>query len=285
GRNAAGRNNATGGILIEEGSKDFQVVNSVFRRIRGNAVWTHSLYRSARNGPGSIADNRFEDIGRDAVQVGHASAVRVERNVGRRIGYPFEEIDVEGGAVPVGIDTAGNVDRSVYSRNRFEEVNGKCIDLDGFHNGEVRSNVCVNRGAASDYPSGGYAIVMNNTNPDMRPAGVWIEGNEIDGARFGGIFVIGASNRVTGNTLRNLNLARCTGPSQPGCDYAPDQPDLLRSGIYLGRGAERPAPAEDNEIRANHISGFRLENRCVAAAPGVSLARNQVSGNTCRSLP
>ena len=37
------------------------------------------------------------------------------------------------------IDTAGNVDRSIYTRQSvFDEINGKCIDLDGFHDGEVR---------------------------------------------------------------------------------------------------------------------------------------------------
>jgi hypothetical protein len=56
-------------------------------------------------------------------------------------------VDVEGGGIPVAIDTAGNVDQTVYAGNRFEEVNGKCIDLDCFHHGEVSHNSCVNRGS------------------------------------------------------------------------------------------------------------------------------------------
>ena len=46
------------------------------------------------------------------MQVGHATAVRVERNEGAEIGYPEEDVDVEGGGVPVAIDTAGNVERA-----------------------------------------------------------------------------------------------------------------------------------------------------------------------------
>ena len=108
------------------------------RNIRGNGIWTHSLYTSPRNARGVFAENRFRQIGRDAIQVGHATDVRVEGNTGTRIGFPVEDVDIEGRAIPVAIDTAGNVDRSTYARNQFNEVNGKCIDLDGFHDGEVR---------------------------------------------------------------------------------------------------------------------------------------------------
>ena len=137
-RSAQGRNNLSGGILIEEGSSDFEVRHSTFRRIAGNALWTHSLRISPRLQDGVFAGNRFDTIGRDAIQVGHATRVRVEDNTGTAIGYPVELVDVEHGGTPVGIDTAGNVDASVYARNRFEEVNGSCIDLDGFHDGSVR---------------------------------------------------------------------------------------------------------------------------------------------------
>ncbi len=52
------------------------------------ACGTHSLYTSPRNGPGTITGNRFTQIGRDAIQVGHATRVRVDGNSGSRIGYP-----------------------------------------------------------------------------------------------------------------------------------------------------------------------------------------------------
>lgn len=267
-RNARGRNNTTGGILFEEGTAHFGVVDSRFENVRGNAVWTHSLYTSPRSRHGLIARNRFVRIGRDAVQVGHATAVRVEDNEGTEIGYPAEDVDVEGGGVPVAIDTAGNVDHCVYAGNRFTVVNGKCIDLDGFHHGDVRGNFCA--GIAN------FAIVMNNSNPDMRPEGVNIVDNYVRGARFGGVFVIGSGNRVARNRLLELNTAKCT-----VCIYAAGEPDMLRSGIYLGRGAERPAPARGNIVEDNLIMGFNMQMRCVAAAPGIAGDANVIRGNTC----
>ena len=264
GRNAAGRNNTTGGILLEEGTSDFSVTHSEFRNLRGNGVWTHSLYTSPRNARGLLAWNRFENIGRDALQAGHATEVRVEGNYGVRIGYPAEDVD----AIPVGIDTAGNVDRSSYAGNQFFEISGKCIDLDGFHDGEVRGNVCVH--------SGNYAIVMNNTNPDMQSERVRIEENLIDGARYGGIFVIGNENVVVRNRLLHLNTARC------GCVYLAEEPEMLLSGIYLGQRAERPAPARGNVVEDNTITGFRMDRHCVGRAPSIGPDWNTVRGNQCR---
>jgi hypothetical protein len=282
GRNAKHRSNASGGILLEEGTVDFTVRDCVFRNVLGNGVWTHSLYTSPRNGPGLITGNRFETIGRDAIQAGHATGVRVENNTGRRIGYPEEAVDVEGGGVPVGIDTAGNVDKSVYAGNRFEEVNGKCIDLDGFHDGEVRDNVCINRGEAIDYPQGHFGIVMNNANPDMRSENITIRGNTIQGMKFGGIFVIGGPHVITGNHLLNLNLAGCNeSAARFGCSHFEGEPDLLQSGIYLGRRAERPAVARGNRIEDNEITGFKMKARCIGYAPGVLPAANIVRNNQC----
>ena len=285
-RNEKGRNNTTGGILLEEGVTGFEVRYSVLRDVRGNGIWTHSNYASPRNRDGVIARNRFWNIGRDAIQIGHAVNVRVEDNVGTRIGYPVDEVDTEGGGTPVGIDTAGNVENSVYVGNRFEEINGKCIDLDGFHHGEVRRNTCVNRGGAADYPFGHYGIVFNNANPDMESTGILVSENTIDGTKFGGIFVIGTGHRIIGNNLRSLNLAGCNESAATyGCSHFPGEPDLLQAGIYLGRRAERPALARDNVIEANEISGHKMSSRCVLAAPGVSLAANRVVANRCADSP
>lgn len=282
-RNAAGRNNTTGGILLEEGTSDFRVAACDLRDIRGNGVWTHSLYTSPRNARGVFAGNRFERIGRDALQVGHATEVKVERNQGERIGFPVEDVDLEARAIPVAVDTAGNVDASVYQDNVFKEVNGKCFDLDGFHDGAVRRNVCVNRAGPEAYPFGGYGIVMNNSNPDMRPQNVRIQQNLIDGAKFGGVFVIGENNVVSDNRLLNLNTAHCNeDAARFGCYYAPGQPDMLRAGIYLGSGAERPAPARHNLIERNAITGWKMAARCIGFAPTISPQANTVRSNTCR---
>jgi hypothetical protein len=280
--NARKRNNATGGILLEEGTTDFQVLDCRIANVRGNGIWTHSLYTSPRNARGRIAGNEFAMIGRDAIQIGHATDVRVENNRGRMIGYPIEEVDLEGQAFPVGVDTAGNVDHSVYRNNQFEEIDGKCFDLDGFHDGEVSGNSCVNGDQIKNYPYGNFAIIMNNSNPDMQSRNIRITDNMIDGSVFGGIFVIGSGHTITGNQLLHLNLAHC---NEPGglfnCMYMPKQPDLLRTGIYLGSGAERPDPAKGNTIENNGISGYGMSHRCVGAAPGVSLAANTVAKNDC----
>jgi len=267
-RNPAGRNNTTGGILLEEGTRDFRVTHCELRGIRGNGIWTHSLYTSPRNAAGEFTENRLTRIGRDALQVGHASQVRVEGNSGTDIGFPEEAVDVEGGATPVAVDTAGNVDRSVYARNQFSRVNGKCIDLDGFHDGEVSRNVCLN--------IAGYGIVMNNTNPDMRASRVRMEENLLDGVKYGGIFVIGTGNVVRHNRLLRLNTAHC------GCYYTAGEPDMFSSGIYLGKGAERPAPARGNLIEENEVTGYRMEGRCIGAAPGILAGWNLVRGNRCQ---
>ena len=276
----AGRNNASGGILLEEGTHDFEVRQCAIHRVRGNAIWTHSNYRSLRNAFGIVAQNAIEDVARDAIQVGHATNIRVENNSGRGIGYPLEFVDLA--AVPAALDTAGNVAKSIYAGNHFEDIDGKCMDLDGFHDGEIRDNSCISRKPYDRYPYAQYGIVFNNSNPDMQPVNVTILDNLIDGTGYGGIFLIGSRNLVSRNRLLGLNRNRCTGDMrQARCNYAPDQPALLHSGIYLGRGADRPAHTVGNLIENNEISGFAIAHTCVAAAPGVSLAANSINGNFC----
>lgn len=287
-RNEKGRNNTTGGVLIEEGTSNFEVRRSRFDNVLGNGVWTHSNYGSPRNADGIFAENAFHDIGRDAVQVGHATGVRVESNTGARIGFPFEAVDVESGATPVGVDTSGNVDHTVYTHNRFEEVNGKCIDLDGFHDGEVTFNTCVNKGTAESYPYGHFGIVVNNYNPDMRSEHITIADNTIDGSKFGGLFLIGSNHTVLRNRLLNLNLAHCNENSAKfGCVAIQGEPDVLQAGIYLGRiaaeWAQKRADASHGDvIRDNVITGYKMETRCIMAAPGVNLKDNVIENNTCR---
>ena len=284
--NQLGRNNLSGGVLIEEGSSRFQVSDSAFRRIAGNALWTHSLFTSPRLQDGLFANNEFDTIGRDAIQVGHASRVRVEDNRGSNIGYPVKAVDVENGGIPVAIDTSGNVDSSVYARNRFEEVDGKCFDLDGFHDGQVRDNQCVNRKRAEDYPFGHFGIVMNNTDPSVRSQNIEISANLIDGMKFGGLFLMGGGHRIVDNQFLNLNAAGCNeSAARFGCIYKADEPEMLDSGIYLGRGVARLEETRGNVIRDNRISGHGMAKRCIQAGPGVSLGANRIEHNECRDSP
>ena len=281
-RNKLGRNNLSGGILIEEGTRDFQVSNSTFQRILGNGLWTHSLRTSPRLDTGLFFDNRFDTIGRDAIQVGHASNVRVEKNSGTKIGYPIEVVDVENGGTPVGIDTAGNVDSSHYTDNTFDEINGKCMDLDGFHDGSIKGNHCLNRLRPEDYRFGHFGIVMNNTDPGVQVKNIELSGNVIDGAKYGGLFLMGSGHSVTGNRFNHINTARCPEESAKfACAYLPEEPKMLQSGIYLGTGVARREPVTGNVIHDNEIIGHHMEKNCIVAAPGVSLAKNKIGKNDC----
>lgn len=279
GLNAAQHNNTTGGILLEEGTTDFEVIDCRIGNVRGNGIWTHSLYRSPRNARGRIAGNEFAMIARDAIQVGHATEIRVENNRGRSIGFPAPEVDPQG--QPVAVDTAGNVDKSFYRNNQFEEIDGKCFDLDGFHDGEVSGNTCLNLDEATHYPFGNFGIIMNNSNPDMQSRNIRITGNTVDGVLFGGVFIIGSGHTVSDNHLLHLNMAHCNDPGPINCGAVPNQPDMLRSGIYLGAGADRPDPAKGNVVEGNEVSGYGMSRHCIGAAPGVSLAANTVSKNEC----
>jgi len=285
-RTPSGSNNATGGILLEEGTQNFTVAHCDLRNVRGNGIWTHSLATSLQNRDGLIAWNHFEGIGRDAIQVGHGVHVRVEDNSGSGVGYPLESVDMQDLATPVAIDTAGNTALSEYSNNQFSEVNGKCLDLDGFHDGQVRGNVCTNHYGPEHYPYGNIGIVFNNSDASMRSQGIELENNTLDGTLFSGIFLIGEHHHIAHNHLRRMNLAHCDGTSvKYGCNYAPDQPGLLRSGIYLASGGAHPSPARLNVIEGNEISGFGMSGNCIHAAPGVAFAANGISGNVCKDDP
>ncbi|MCC6294687.1 MAG: right-handed parallel beta-helix repeat-containing protein [Bryobacterales bacterium] len=281
-RNSHGRNNTSGGILIEEGSDHWEVLDSTFEKVLGNGVWTHSRYNSPRNTNGLIKGNTFHTIGRDAVQVGHANRVQVTGNKGKLIGYPVDIVDLENHGTPVGVDTAGKVDESSYTGNTFEEVNGKCFDLDGFHDGVVAGNTCINRGRPEDYPQGHFGLVMNNTFPEMRSQYIIIRDNVFDGMKFGGLFVIGTGHKILNNRLLNLNRAHCNERKADfGCVAFPNEPDVMRAGIYLGQRAERPDPAENILIENNVITGFQMKANCILYAPGVNPSTLTSRGNTC----
>jgi hypothetical protein len=283
-RNGQNRNNTTGGVLVEDGSSGFTVRGSRFLRVLGNAIWTHSRFEAPRNADGVIEDNVIAETARDAIQVGHATRVEVRRNIIRRVGWPLEAVDGEGGGTPVGIDTAGNVDHSHYTANRMAEINGKCLDLDGFHHGSVTGNRCVNARAPEAYAFGHYGIVFNNTNPQMRSEAVLVARNEFRGLKYGAVFLVGRNHRVVNNRFYDLNRAGC--PDNAGrfaCTYFANEPELLAAGIYLGARAEREDPSAGHVIVDNVLSGHGMKERCVAAAPGVRREASVVRRNRCSS--
>jgi hypothetical protein len=285
-KNAKGRNNLSGGILIEEGTVDFEVARSTFQNIPGNGLWTHSLLTSSQLQDGAFLNNKFGTIGRDAIQVGHAKRVRVEGNIGNHIGFPNEVVDVENGGVPAALDTAGDVSGSQYTGNQFIEINGKCMDLDGFHDGVILDNKCTNSRPVEEYPSGHFGIVMNNSNPGTHSNNIEINGNTVDGVKFGGLFVMGSGNHIANNKFLNLNMANCDGVAgQAGCVYKPDELQMLGSGIYLGKGVAREESTKANVIRGNTITGHNMAKLCVVAGPGVKLVENTVEDNKCTNPP
>lgn len=281
--NQDGHNNTTGGILIEEGSKDFEISNSTINRIPGNAIWTHSYARSPRQDTGRIRDNVISTVARDAIQIGHATRVRVENNRGSDIGFPVDYVDFPGYGTPVALDTAGNVDHTVYTGNSFTRVAGQCIDLDGFHDGEVTGNQCINGSAARNWIGLHFAILFGNHDPGMTSSNIVLTGNTLQGFAYGGIFLIGDHNRIESNRFVNVTLAGCgTKAAIPAkCGALPDEPDALRSGIYLADNGGRPAVTRDNVIHNNAFTGIDDARHCIAAKPGVSLAASTITGNLC----
>lgn len=249
-----GLNNTTGGILIEEGTTNFEVRECRLSRIRGNAIWTHSYSVSPRNRDGIIVNNEIDTAGRDGVQVGHATNVRVADNVIRNIGYPASIVDGE----PVGIDTAGNVDTTEYRTNRLFEINGKCFDLDGFHDGGVICNLCVNTKPVTAYPNGNFGIVFNDSHPDAKSQNIVIKENVFDGIKYGGMFVIGSGHRIENNSFLNLNQA-----------HSKDK--LLSSSIAFANGVLRPNPP-GAIIIGNTFTGAA---RCPEPHLGVRYERNE----------
>jgi hypothetical protein len=274
--NQSGRNNTTGGILLEEGTDHFVVRGCAIARATGNAIWTHSYARSPRNSDGLVTGNTITTVGRDAVQIGHATRVTVENNRGAELGFPAEYVDVEHHGVAVALDTAGNVDHTNYTRNQFTDVNGQCVDLDGFHDGEVTRNSCINKKPLEAYPALHFGIVFGNNDPGMDSTGIVIRDNTLQGFAYGAAFVIGSHNRIENNHFQDMNLAHCgASPVTARCNY---NPELLGTGIYLSGNGGRPTTTRDNVIRSNTIQGFGMKQHCVA---GVDLANNTILDNTC----
>lgn len=219
---ASGHNNGSGGIVLEEGVTDFEILHALIGKIRGNGVWVRSV--SAGNViRGRIADCEFAILARAAIELSHATSVTVENNIAHMIGFPGEEAVAGGTTFPSSITSSGSVDHSSIRNNHFDQIAGRCLSLDGFHNGEVAGNDC----------------------------------SEV---LFNGILLRGTGNRITGNHLTGINSSHR------------DQPESLRSGIYLAGGAT------GNTLDANEIAGYGMGLHCVG---GPGLAANTIAKNAC----
>ena len=125
----------------------------------------------------------------------------------------------------------------------------------------------------------------------MKSEHILIADNTIDGSKFGGIFLIGSEHRLERNRLLRLNLAHCNEDAAKfGCVAIQGEPDVLQSGIYLGKIAaewaqKRADASRGHIIRDNVITGYRMKDRCILSAPGVNLTDSTVERNTCANLP
>jgi hypothetical protein len=100
------------------------------------------------------------------------------------------------------------------------------------------------------------------------------------------LFLMGSGNRILENRFLRLNLAGCNeSAAKFPCIYKADEPEMLETGIYLGRGVARREETRGNVIRGNQISGHGMKARCVGFGPGVARALNTVDGNTCSDEP
>jgi hypothetical protein len=213
-------------------------------------------------------------VGRDAIQIGHATGVIVAGNVMRQVGYPAEIVDVENQGYPVGIDTAGNVDRSTYRDNRMFEVNGKCFDLDGFHDGNISRNSCINVRGREAYPNANLAVLFNDSHPESVSRNIVLEGNVFDGMIYGAIFIYGSGHRIENNRFLNVNRSGFEG-----------DPAYLRAGFYFATGLLRPNPPAGIVVRRNLVEGHRMKDRCLLFAAESLRAGVRAQDNTCRDLP
>ena len=194
-------------------------------------------------------------IGRDAIQVGHATEVRVDDNTGSRIGYPVSVVDMEGGGMPVAIDTAGNVDKSVYEENRISrdqrQVHRSRWLPSRRHPWKHLHGTSFPRSSIRMVTSGSFSTTPIRTCNRKK---IRVIGNVIDGTKFGGIFVIGRGHTIQNNQLLRLNMAGCNeSHSKFGCIYNAKEPDVLQTGIYLG-GSGRAARsfARERDQRQYH---------------------------------
>ncbi len=166
---ANGHNNGSGGLALEEGVTDFEIVHSRIGTIRGNGIWIRSL--GGTSSKGRITDNEFAILARAAIELNHATGITIENNTGHMIGFPGDEVLTGGTALPAAIATTGAVDHSIIHNNNFDQIAGRCFSLDGLSDSDVTGNGCA------------------------------------DGL-FNAFLIRGVNNRITGNRLTGLNNAK-----------------------------------------------------------------------------
>ncbi len=112
-------NNGSGGLVLEEGVADFEIVHALIGKVRGNGIWIRSADNSTSATKGRIADCEFAIIARAAIEMNHSTGVTIENNTGHMIGFPGEEVLTGGTALPAAIATSGSVEHAAIRGNVF----------------------------------------------------------------------------------------------------------------------------------------------------------------------
>ena len=227
----AGHNNGTGGIVLEEGVTDFEIVHALVGKIRGNGIWIRSTTAAATAARGVISDSEFTILARAAIELGHATAITIENNTGHMIGFPGEEAVTSGAVLPTAISTSGSVDHTAIRNNCFVEFAGRCLTLEGFRVGEVTVNTCLDglfngfliRGAGN-HISGNRLTSLNHAHRDQP-----------ESLRAGIYLAVGASgNTIDGNDISGYGMAQhCVGG--PALDANKVSKNLCSDGASVAR--------------------------------------------------
>jgi hypothetical protein len=230
---ANGHNNGSGGVVLEEGVTDFEIVHALIGKVRGNGVWIRSTGsgQGATAVRGRIAESEFTIMARAAVEVSHATGITIENNTGHMIGFPGEEVLTTGTALPAAISSAGSVDHSTVRNNSFDEIAGRCIAFEGFSDGEISGNTCA------DELFNGFLI---------RGTGNKVIGNHLTGLNHAhkdqpeslraGIYLAGGSsgNVLDGNDITGYGMAlHCIGG--PGLESSKATKNSCSDGVSVAR--------------------------------------------------
>jgi ubiquinone/menaquinone biosynthesis C-methylase UbiE len=165
GFNPRRRNNATGGIALEENTTDFEIRHNRFGGLRGTGITLRGTER------GRLTDNEFAVIARDGIRIADSKNITVDTNQIRQIGFPAEELDGR----------------------------ATCIALDHVTSGELRGNTCAETllgafvlSGAGIKVTGNHLTALNIAHRDtsgiyLEPGtqSVIIEGNVISGSGMG----------------------------------------------------------------------------------------------------
>jgi hypothetical protein len=208
GFNAQRRNNGAGGIVIEEGTTDFEIRRCAFGSIRGNGVTLRS------SDHGKIYENEFRSIAREAIKTDTVKAITIENNRMEQIGFPVEEVDGPGAL---------------------------CMRLDRFDNGAITENTCteallggISINGVGNKISANHLMGLNAARRDV--AGIFlgsgakdntIDANEISGTSMSAHCVgaapdvLPASNKVLKNDCSDeVSVARFVTPRSPAFSRA-----------------------------------------------------------------